>query len=84
VEYLDSRSTVEVGALGTPLSCIVGLFDSFGITIFDLSLGTCKLGLRFNDKFFLPWLIESLVGNSIVLKRELLSSSSNTMVFYLT
>jgi hypothetical protein len=70
VEDSNSTSIVGVGALGIPPSCIVGLFDSFGITIFYLSLGTCKLGLRFDKKFFLPWFTYSPMGNSIVLERE--------------
>ncbi len=60
-------------ALGTPFSCIVGLVDSLGIIIFDLSLGTCKLGLVFDDNVFLPWFNDSPKGNSIVLERESLS-----------
>jgi hypothetical protein len=70
-------------ALGTPFSCIIGLVDSLGIIIFYSSLGICKLGPIFNDNLFLPWLNDSLVGNSIVLKRESLSSLSNSMAFHL-
>jgi hypothetical protein len=79
VEKLDSTITGGVDALRTPLSCIVGLVDSLVIAICDLNLGACKLSSKFDDTFFVPWLIDSPMGNSTVLERESLSSSSNSM-----
>jgi len=72
-----------VDALGTPFSCIVGLVHSLSIIIYYLSLGACKLGPIFDDNIFLPWFNDSLMGNSIVLEMESLSSLSNSMALCL-
>jgi len=69
--------------LGTPFSCLTKLVDSLDIIIFDLNLGTCKLGPISNDNLFLPWLNDFPVGNSIVLEKESLFSLSNSMAFHL-
>jgi len=71
-----------VDALRTPLSCIVGPIDSLVIAICDLNLGACNQGFKFDDKFFVPWFIDSLMGNSTIIEKESLSSSLNSMHYY--